>query len=173
MKTIYPILAFALIAVVAGGVWYSKKFNNVVVNGTLTGEVTTPPTTDTPPPVPLSSDTVEVYTGIKVERTTATLNLAGKGLTGSLKGEVRLLLNLTTLDISNNKFTGLPAEIGQLHNLETLNLSGNPLTGLPQELGKLSKLKTLDLRGTTYSTADLAIVKKGLPTSVVILTDNK
>lgn len=151
---------------VAGGVWYSYKQDPTVVTVDLEGEVISL-TRD----VPLSSDNVEVYTDIRVERLITELDLSNKGLTGSLKSEVRLLMNLEKLDISNNKFTGLPAELGQLRTLKILNLSGNPLTGLPQELGKLTNLTTLDLRGTSYSASDLAVIKKGLSASVVILTD--
>lgn len=114
---------------------------------------------------------VEVYAGLSFGDKTTVLDLSGRGLTGSLKAEVRMLQALTDLNLSNNKFTGLPAEIGQLSELKTLNLSGNPLTGLPQELGNLSKLQTLDLRGTNYAKADLEIIKAKLPKSTTILVD--
>lgn len=98
------------------------------------------------------------------------LNLSNNQLEGSLQAEVRQLQNLKVLNLSNNKFTGVPAEIGQLKNLEVLNLSNNLLTGLPNELGNLSKLKLLDLSGNNYSEMDLSIIKKSLPSSVVIKT---
>ena len=72
--------------------------------------------------------------------------------------------------MSNNNFTGVPAEVGQLKNLEILNLSNNQLTGLPNELGNLSKLKLLDLSGNNYSETDLQKIKETLPSSVVIKT---
>jgi hypothetical protein len=114
---------------------------------------------------------VTVYDGVSVSVSSQSLSLAGKGLTGSLKGEIRLLTELKELNISGNKFTGLPAEVGQLSKLEVLNLSNNPLTGLPQELGNLKNLKVLDLRGTQYSKADLEVIKKGLSASTQILVD--
>jgi hypothetical protein len=114
---------------------------------------------------------VTVYDGVTVSVSSQTLTLANKGLTGSLKGEIRLLTELKELNISGNKFTGLPAEVGQLTKLEVLNLSNNPLTGLPQELGNLKNLKILDLRGTQYSAQDLLIIKQGLSTNTQILVD--
>ena len=114
---------------------------------------------------------VTVYDGISVSVSSQTLTLAGKGLTGSLKGEIRLLTELRELNLSGNKFTGLPSEVGQLSKLEVLNLSNNPLTGLPYELANLKNLKTLDLRGTQYAKADLEVIKKGLPNTTQILVD--
>jgi Leucine-rich repeat (LRR) protein len=114
---------------------------------------------------------VVVYDGISVFANEVSLDLSGRGLTGSLKGEIRHVLGLVSLDISDNKFTGLPAEIGQLTALEELDLSNNPLTGLPHELGNLAELKQLDLRGTNYSEADLAIIKSKLPADTKILVD--
>jgi Leucine-rich repeat (LRR) protein len=114
---------------------------------------------------------VTVYDGISVSENSETLNLTGKGLTGSLKAEVRQLTNLRELNLSNNKFTGVPAEVGQLSKLEVLNLSQNPITGLPQEIGNLKNLKTLDLRGTNYAKQDLEVIKKNLPATTKILID--
>lgn len=114
---------------------------------------------------------VTVYDGITIPADARTLDLSGRGLTGSLKAEVRQLGELRTLDISRNNFTGLPAEVGQLSKLEVLNLSDNPLTGLPYELGNLQNLKTLDLRGTNYAEADLVVIQSKLPATVRILVD--
>ena len=97
------------------------------------------------------------------------LDLSHNDLTGSLPAEIRHLSRLKTLDISYNSMTGIPAEIGQLQELETLNLSHNQFTGLPYELGNLTHLKTLDISGNKYSTADLAIIEKQLPSSVTII----
>lgn len=99
------------------------------------------------------------------------LDLSNNLLEGSLPGEIRFLKDLKVLNLSGNQFTGLPAEIGQLENLEVLNVSNNKLTGLPQELANLKKLKLLNLSGNAYSEADLEVIKKGLPASVVILTE--
>lgn len=111
---------------------------------------------------------VKVPMDIFSQTNATSLNLAGNQLSGSLPAEIRFLENLTNLDLSNNKFTGVPAEIGQLSKLETLNLSGNPITGLPNELGNLKNLKVLDLTNTNYSTQDLQGIKANLSTAVVI-----
>jgi Leucine-rich repeat (LRR) protein len=120
-------------------------------------------------PLATNSGRVEVYDGISVPSNTKTLDLSDRGLTGSLKAEVRMLPALEVLDVSGNQFTGLPAEVGQLSNLRILNLSNNPLTGLPLELGNLQNLEQLDVRNTNYSQQDLSQIEAALPRSTVIL----
>ncbi len=91
------------------------------------------------------------------------LDLSGNDLTGALPAEIRKLANLQTLDISNNRMTGIPAEIGQLKNLKTLNYSNNQITGLPMEIGNLTQLQTLDLRGNpNISQQDLSKIRAKL-----------
>lgn len=116
-----------------------------------------------------TTETVEVYDGIKVPMNSTELNLSNQNLEGSLKAEVRLLAELQVLNISNNNFTGLPAEVGQLSKLKVLNLSNNPLTGLPHELGNLQNLKQLNLSGTNYSEFDLNIIRESLPADTEII----
>jgi leucine-rich repeat protein SHOC2 len=82
---------------------------------------------------------------------------------------VRHLQQLRTLDLSDNQFTGVPAEVGQLRKLEVLDLSNNQLTGLPHELGNLQNLQVLDLRGNNISEYDLDVIRSGLPESVNIV----
>jgi len=115
--------------------------------------------------------TIEVYDGVNVSLDAESLNLAGRGLDGSLKGEVRFLANLKVLDLSDNSFTGLPAEVGALSNLEVLDVSGNPLTGLPYEIGNLQRLRILDLRGTNAAAADVNVIRERLPGDTQILLD--
>lgn len=117
------------------------------------------------------SGTVTIYDGITVDRDSERVDLSGRGLSGSLKAEVRQLSNLRELDIGNNQFTDLPAEVGQLQQLEILNLAGNPLTGLPYELGNLANLKVLDLRNTNYASADLEVIRASLPATTQILVE--
>lgn len=99
------------------------------------------------------------------------LDLSDNSLEGALQAEIRHLGKLRSLDLSNNRFTGVPAEIGQLSKLEILDLSQNSLTGLPYELGNLSNLKVLRLSGNNYSEADLSVIKSSLPASVIIETE--
>ncbi len=124
----------------------------------------------TPTPANVSGGVV-IYDGISVSANSVSVDVSGRGLTGSLKAEVRQLSNLKELNLSDNNFTGLPAEVGQLSKLEVLNLSNNPFTGLPYELGNLKNLKVLDLRGTNYAKQDLEMIKKELPTTVQILVN--
>jgi len=113
---------------------------------------------------------IEIYQGIAFSPDTILVNLSGRGLTGSLKAEIRKLSDLKVLNISNNEFTGLPAEIGQLSKLQTLNISNNPLTGLPREIGQLQNLELLDLSGTQYAAQDLAAIQAQLPSTTVVIT---
>lgn len=119
---------------------------------------------------PLSKE-IEVYTGISIMDSVETLDLSGRGLSGSLKAEIRFLTQLKELDLSDNNMTGLPAELGQLSQLELLDVSNNPITGLPHEIGNLQNLKVLDLRGTEYSASDLVMIKQKLPLTTQIITD--
>lgn len=99
---------------------------------------------------------------------TTELDLSNNSIDGALQSQIGQLKKLKVLDLSNNKFTGVPAEIGQLNDLEILDLSNNQITGLPNELGNLSKLKLLDLTGNNYSKIDLDNIKKNLPVTTVI-----
>ena len=104
-------------------------------------------------------------------KTVTKLNVSGNELTGSLPAEIRKLTNLTELDASDNKMTGIPAEIGQLSSLRIANFANNDLSGLPMEIGNLKSLQTLDLRGNpNVSSTDLAQIRTKSP-NAQILTD--
>lgn len=167
-----------LIIVVGLGAYFVGNNSNLVANKDVTPAVVETPKAE-PTDVNIKVENtvtptaamVTIYDAVSVAANSQTLTLSGKGFTGSLKGEIRLLTDLRELDISGNKFTGVPAEIGQLTKLEVLNLSNNPITGLPHEIGNLKNLKTLDLRGTQYSAQDLVIIKQGLSASTQVLVD--
>lgn len=132
--------------------------------------VETVPTVGSPNP-PAVFGGIEIYDGVSYGTDTKVIDLSGKGFTGSLKAEVRMLTNLVSLDLSDNNFTGLPAEVGQLSNLQILDLSNNQFTGLPHELGNLKNLQVLNLRGNAISEFDLTTIRNTLPSSAEIYTD--
>ncbi|GMH18284.1 hypothetical protein Nepgr_020125 [Nepenthes gracilis] len=67
-----------------------------------------------------------------------------KGLEFNLQ---RILTVFTSIDFSNNGFTGeIPELLGNLKGLIVLNLSHNSLSGsIPQSMGNISELESLDL----------------------------
>ncbi len=90
-------------------------------------------------------------------------------LDGSLIGEIRQMSQLQTLDVSNNKMTGMPAEIGQLSKLQKLDYSNNDITGLPNELANLkNNLKEFNLSGNPLSQEQIIKLKAALPDTVII-----
>lgn len=156
-----------VLLVVAGSLWFvveKKPFSG----NTAGSDSETPIVGDT---LDLSNKGLSKVPGYVFDRTVLVgLNVSNNKLDGALQSQIGQLKNLKVLNLSNNEFTGVPAEVGQLKNLEILNLSNNKLTGLPNELGNLSNLKLLDLSGNDYSEADLAQIRAKLPASVVIVT---
>lgn len=156
-----------LVLIVAGSLWFvveKKPFSSKSVGDDFSASVG-----DT---LDLSNKGLSKVPGYVFDRTALVgLNVSNNKLDGALQSQVGQLKNLKVLNLSNNEFTGVPAEIGQLKNLEILNLSNNKLTGLPNELGNLSNLKLLDLSGNNYSEADLSGIRAKLPASVVIITN--
>ncbi len=177
-------IAALLIVVTVGAWWGGKNFSasekmaedngsyeSAIKSAKDVAEQVSERTKEVTENIPTSGTQVTIYDGVSVSASTKVVNLSGHGYTGSLKAEVRQLSELRELNLSNNKFTGLPAEVGQLNKLEILNLENNPFTGLPYELANLKNLKVLNLRGTNYAPADLEVIKKGLSPSVQILVD--
>ncbi|VVB08086.1 unnamed protein product [Arabis nemorensis] len=75
------------------------------------------------------------------------LEMASKGLSGTISTSIGELTHLHTLLLQNNQLTGpIPSELGQLSELETLDLSGNRFSGeIPASLGFLTHLNYLRL----------------------------
>jgi hypothetical protein len=117
------------------------------------------------------SGQIEIYSGIKFDKDTTTVDLSGRGLSGSLMSEIQKLSGLKKLDLSDNAFTGVPAEVGQLSQLEVLNLSNNQLTGIPREIGNLSQLRELNLSGNDISEEDLEVISSMLASTTSIIID--
>jgi len=174
----YTYIIAAVFLVLGGGVYFLNREDVVVPRNENMPTATSSSSSNVPPLEVQSSESLNLSnTGLTKapeyifkQTNLKSLDLSSNKLEGALQAEVRLLRNLRTLNLSNNKFSGVPAEVGQLRNLEVLNLSNNLITGLPHELANLSNLKFLDLSGNFYSEVDLAIIKKGLPFTTVIKT---
>jgi hypothetical protein len=60
--------------------------------------------------------------------------------------EISALVNLKSLDLSNNQISEIPKEISALVNLERLILYSNQISKIPKEISALVNLKSLDFR---------------------------
>ncbi|MCX6790925.1 MAG: leucine-rich repeat domain-containing protein [Candidatus Gribaldobacteria bacterium] len=97
------------------------------------------------------------------------LDVSNNKLEGAIQSQIGNLTKLKILRANNNLMTGVPAEIGRLTSLETLDLSNNQLTGLPNELANLKNLKTLNLSGNqNYSRQDLTKIKESFSSSTIV-----
>ena len=74
------------------------------------------------------------------------LNLAGKGLGGTIPASLGELTMLADLNLRTNALSGpIPAELGDLTNLVRLNLHTNQLTGPVPDLSRMSNLEEMYL----------------------------
>ncbi|RVW13597.1 putative leucine-rich repeat receptor-like protein kinase [Vitis vinifera] len=75
------------------------------------------------------------------------LRLVGNSLTGSFPLELCRLVNLSAIELDQNKFSGLiPPEIANCRRLQRLHLANNYFTSeLPKEIGNLSELVTFNI----------------------------
>lgn len=180
----YPfILVIIIIALLGGGYFVGRKTNNDIQEVNIPEDISdnsgAGAATSNGNDFDFKGETLDLSNqGLKkapsyiFDRTNIeSLDLSSNQLEGALQAEIRHLSNLKVLDLSDNKFTGVPAEVGQLKNLEVLDLSNNLLTGLPYELGNLSKLKLLDISGNKYSEADLNVIRKSLPSFTIVKTN--
>ncbi|CDP10226.1 unnamed protein product [Coffea canephora] len=78
---------------------------------------------------------------------------SGWGLSGVIPDStIGKLVKLESLDLSNNKITGLPSDFWSLGSLKSLNLSFNYLSGdLPSNIGNFGQLEILDLSSNQFS----------------------
>ncbi|CAA7014122.1 unnamed protein product [Microthlaspi erraticum] len=85
--------------------------------------------------------------GCSSEGFVVSLEMASKGLSGTISTNIGELTHLHTLLLQNNQLTGpIPSELGQLSELKTLDLSGNRFSGeIPASLGFLTHLNYLRL----------------------------
>lgn len=165
VKNFIIILLLVTLIGVLVRVWYPSKGKDFVQKLDSVGIVVSGATV-----LDLSNKNLDKFPSYVLKMTDLQeLNISHNNLTGALPAEIRFLQNLKILNASYNQMTGVPAEIGQLKNLEVLDFSNNQLTGLPYELANLKKLKVLNLSGNNYSTIDLEIIKKGLPSGVQII----
>ncbi|KAL5707507.1 hypothetical protein ACHQM5_018402 [Ranunculus cassubicifolius] len=81
------------------------------------------------------------------------LEMANKGLSGTLSPSIGNLTHLQTLLLQNNHISGtIPTEIGKLLGLQTLDLSSNQFVGgIPSSLGVLTRLSYLRLSKNNLS----------------------
>ncbi|KAF4390098.1 hypothetical protein CsatB_013829 [Cannabis sativa] len=81
------------------------------------------------------------------------LVVSGLSLSGSIPDTtIGKLTKLQTLDLSNNKITGLPADLWSLNSLKSLNLSSNKISGpLPNDIGNFGLLESFDISSNDFS----------------------
>ncbi|XP_062158922.1 probable LRR receptor-like serine/threonine-protein kinase At2g24230 [Alnus glutinosa] len=78
---------------------------------------------------------------------------SGLGLAGSIPDTtIGKLAKLHSLDLSNNKITGLPSDLWSLGLLKSLNLSSNWISGpLPNNIGNFGFLEIFDISSNNFS----------------------
>lgn len=80
--------------------------------------------------------------------------------------------SLTELDLRGNRLTALPDEFRSLEELKVLDLSQNKFEGLPAFIYESTKLKTLYARDNKITDVDVERLRKLLTLSEVDLQDN-
>ncbi|KAL6544871.1 hypothetical protein OROMI_023733 [Orobanche minor] len=85
--------------------------------------------------------------GCSPEGFVISLEMASKGLSGTISPSIGNLTLLRTMLLHDNQLSGVvPAEIGKLSELQTLDLSGNRFDGeIPSSLGRLTRLNFMKL----------------------------
>lgn len=97
-------------------------------------------------------------------------------LSGPIPDDLNHLVNLETLSMSNNDFTGDIPSFNRLHRLKSLRLSDNRLHGILPSFASNSKLRTLDLSDNGITGSIPPNFLAALPSDETIyidLTNNK
>ncbi|XP_068655564.1 receptor-like kinase TMK4 [Aristolochia californica] len=80
------------------------------------------------------------------------INLASKGLTGSLPGDLNKLSNLRVLQLQRNAIKGPLPSLAKLSNLQELYLDGNHFTFIPPDFfSGLTSLQSLSLDDNSFA----------------------
>jgi len=99
----------------------------------------------------LDSTGLESVDGIGNAYQLTDLDLRFNMLSGSLPDEIQNLVNLETLSLTQNYFTGTVPGLNNFHRLKTLRLDDNNFSGPLLDFSTHVKLKTLDLSGNTIT----------------------
>ena len=79
------------------------------------------------------------------------LDVRFNSISGPIPEELTNLVNLESLSLSDNDFTGAVPTFSRLHRLKSLRISGNRLTSSLPSFAKNKKLKTIDLSDNLIS----------------------
>ena len=78
--------------------------------------------------------------------------------------EIKMLKNISVLDLSDNNLKTIPYEIGELENLTNLNIGKNQISEIPPTISNLyGKLRKLYIGGNPISTEHFQWLSKQLP----------
>ncbi|PQP98428.1 putative LRR receptor-like serine/threonine-protein kinase [Prunus yedoensis var. nudiflora] len=102
------------------------------------------------------------------------LDVSRSELSGSIPDTtIGKLTKLQTLELSNNKITGLPSDLWSLGSLKYLNLSHNQISGsLPNNIGNFGLLESFDLSSNNFSGEIPAAISSLISLRVLKLSQN-
>lgn len=97
------------------------------------------------------------WTGVSCSQTNdlagvASVNLTGKGISGSLSPSIGNLSAIAHLWLGDNKLSGSLPDLSAMKTLETLHLENNQLEGsIPESLGNLPRIREIFLQNNKFS----------------------